>query len=644
MSVVDEIKQRLDIVEVIGEYVPLQKTGKNFKGLCPFHTEDTPSFVVFPETQSWHCFGACSTGGDLLTFIMRQENMEFPEALRFLAARAGIQLKPLDEATQERRDEFQRLYAINADAAQYYNDILLRSPQGERARDYLKQRGINRETAVVFQLGLALDRWHALETFLKKKGHDREDTLKAGLVIENDEGNVYDRFRGRVIFPIRDIRGRTIGFGGRVLDDSQPKYLNTPTTPIFDKGSVLYGIDLAASNIRESRTAIIVEGYMDVVIPHQCGVDNVVACMGTALTEEQVQILKRMTDELIFALDPDEAGVRAVEKGVDVARESLRRQIVPVPTATGLVEYKTRLDAQIRVLVLPEGLDPDELVLRDRSLWNRLVDESLPVVDYFFQLVEQEVDLSTSTGKREAVERLAPVIAAVDNVVERNHHLQHLARLVHIDERELRPLLDRSDRTDRGRSSRRRPAEHPQRPQAARRDPSGTSPAKGDLSLEDRCLALVLQDPTLLSSIIEVADLSRDTFGDSRNRQIFSSLCEFMDENASYDVDAFCDNLDSELRVHVESLVRRLQAEPSLPPDLIRGDVVKCATRLRKRHVSRLINELCFLQRDAQTEGARERVREFDQKIEQLRRTYLRIDQRFHAATFIGRAKRESRF
>lgn len=644
MSVVDEIKQRLDIVEVVGEYLPLQKTGKNFKGLCPFHTEDTPSFVVFPETQSWHCFGACSTGGDLLTFIMRQENMEFPEALRFLAARAGIQLTPLDEAAQERRDETERLYAVNADAAQYYNDLLLRSSQGERARDYLKRRGINRETAVVFQLGFAPDRWHALETFLTKKGHDRADILKAGLVVENDEGNVYDRFRGRVIFPIRDARGRTVGFGGRVLDDSQPKYLNTPTTPIFDKGSVLYGIDLAASNIRESGTAIIVEGYMDVVIPHQCGVDNVVACMGTALTEEQVQILKRMTDELIFALDPDEAGVRAVKKGVDVARKSLRHQTVPVPTATGLVEYKTRLDAQIRVLVLPEGLDPDELVLRDRSLWDRLVDESLPVVDYFFQLVEQEVDLSTSTGKREAVERLVPVIAAVDNVVERNHHLQHLARLVHIDERELRPLLDRSERTDRGRSSRRRPPEPPRRSQATTKDLTRKPTIGGDLSLEDRCLALVLQDPTLLPRVIEVANLSGDTFRDSRNQQVFSALCDFMDENASYDIPTFCDILDNELGAHIESLLQRLQAEPSLSPDLIRGDVIKCATRLRKRHISRLINDLCFLQRDAQKEGARKRVKELDEKIERLRRTYLRIDQRFHAATFIGRSKRESRF
>lgn len=644
MSVVDEIKQRLDIVEVIGEYVPLQKTGKNFKGLCPFHTEDTPSFVVFPETQSWHCFGACSTGGDLLTFVMRQENMDFPEALRLLAARAGVELRPLDEAAQERRDEAQRLYAVNGDAAQYYNDLLLRSPQGELARDYLKRRGINRETAVIFQLGFAPDQWHALETFLKKKGYDQKDMLKAGLVVENDEGNVYDRFRGRVIFPIRDVRGRTIGFGGRVLDDSQPKYLNTPNTPAFDKGSVLYGIDLAASNIRESGTAIVVEGYMDVVIPHQCGVDNVVACMGTALTEEQLQILKRMTDELIFALDPDEAGVRAVEKGVDVARKSLRRHTVPVPTATGLIEYKTKLDAQIRVLVLPEGLDPDEVVLRDRSLWDRLVDESLPVVDYFFQLVEQEVDLSSSTGKREAVERLAPVIAAVDNVVERNHHLQHLARLVHIDERELRPLLDRSDRTAEGRSAPRRSPEPRRRPQDTAKDLTKTSSIGGELSLEDRCLALVLQDPSLLLRIIEVADLSEDTFRDSRNRQVFSALVAFMDEDASYDAHAFCDGLDNELGAHVESLLQRLRAEPSLPPDLVRGDVVKCATRLRKRHISRLINELCFLQRDAQKEKAGERVRELDEKIEQLRRTYLRIDQRFHAATFIGRAKRGKRF
>ncbi|MEA3408228.1 MAG: DNA primase [Chloroflexota bacterium] len=643
MSIVDEVKQRLDIVEVIGEYVSLQKTGKNFKGLCPFHTEDTPSFVVFPETQSWHCFGACSTGGDILTFIMRQENMDFPEALRFLAAKAGVELKPLSDAAKEQRNEAQRLYAINADAAQYYNDLLLRAPQAERARDYLKRRGINRETAVVFQLGFAPDQWHALETFLKSKGYEQEQIVQAGLAAENDEGNVYDRFRGRVIFPIRDVRGRTLGFGGRVLDDSQPKYLNTPTTPIFDKGSVLYGIDLAASSIRESGTAIIVEGYMDVVIPHQCGVDNVVACMGTALTEKQVQILKRMTDELIFALDPDEAGVRAVEKGVDVARKSLRHQTVPVPTATGLVEYKAKLDAQIRVLVLPEGLDPDELVLRDRSRWDRLVDNAVPVVGYFFQLVEKEVDLSTATGKREAVERLIPVIAAVDNVVERNHHLQHLAQLVHIDERELRPLLERSGRSQRGRASFRRPPE-------ARRGPETTAgdldalPARRDLSLEERCLALVLQYPTLLPRVMEVADVSEETFQDSRNRQIFSALGGFMEEEKAYDVQAFCDSLDNELGTHVESLLQRLQAEPSLSPDLVRGDVIKCATRFRKRHISQLIGELYFLQRDAQEEGARERVRELDEKIEQLRRTYLHIDQRFHAATFVGRSKRGSWF
>jgi DNA primase len=643
MSVVDEVKQRLDIVEVVEEYVPLQKTGKNFKGLCPFHTEDTPSFVVFPETQSWHCFGSCSTGGDILTFIMRQENIEFPEALRLLAARAGVELKPLDEAAQKQRDEAERLYAVNADAAQYYNDTLLRSSQGERARNYLKQRGINRETAVAFQLGFALDEWHALETFLRNKGYEREDILKAGLVVRNDEGNVYDRFRGRVLFPIRDARGRTIGFGGRVLDDSQPKYLNTPTTPVFDKGSVLYGIDLANSSIRESGTAIIVEGYMDVVIPHQCGVENVVACMGTALTEAQVRVLKRMTDELIFALDPDEAGVRAVEKGVDVARKSLRQQTVPVPRATGLVEYETKLDAQIRVLVLPEGLDPDELVLRDRSRWDRLVDESLPVVDYFFRLVEEEVDISTSKGKHEAVERLIPVVGAVDNVVERNHHLQHLARLVHIDERELRPLLERSKRGGEKGASRRQRQKPPPRSRATTGNSVRAPSIEGGLSIEDRFLALVLQDPDLLPRVIEVADLSEDTFRDSRNRQIFSELCVFVEENATYEKDVFCARLDSELRTHVESLLQQLQAEPFSSPDLARGDVTKCATRLCKRHISRLISELHFLQRDAQKDGSKERVRELDEKIEQLTRARLRIEQRFQAATFIGRAKRGNR-
>ncbi|OGO05186.1 MAG: DNA primase, partial [Chloroflexi bacterium RBG_13_56_8] len=296
MSIVDEIKSRLDIVEFIGGYVPLQKAGRNYKGLCPFHTEKTPSFIVFPESDRWHCFGACSTGGDIFTFVMRQENMEFPQALRFLAERAGVELRPLDSAALERQDEVDRLRAANAAAAQYYHRMLMDDPQGEAARRYLTERGVTRETMSAFQLGYAPDEWHALEQYLERVGIASRDVLAAGLTTEGEDGNVYDRFRGRLMFPIRDPQGYVVGFGGRVLDeDSLPKYLNSPQTALFDKSSVVYGIDLARHSIRESGTAIVVEGYMDVVIPHQCGVTNTVACLGTALTESQIGMLKHIT-------------------------------------------------------------------------------------------------------------------------------------------------------------------------------------------------------------------------------------------------------------------------------------------------------------------------------------------------------------
>ena len=441
MSIVDEIKERLDIVEFIGSYVRLQKAGRNYKGLCPFHTEKTPSFFVFPATQTWHCFGACATGGDIFTFVMRQENMDFGEALRFLAERAGIDLHPLDQTRAKQRDELERLRKLNAAAAQYYHHILMDTPLGKAAKNYLAKRGVKPETMVTFQLGYAPDEWHALEEHLKSKGFTTEELLEAGLLSKNEKGNIYDRFRGRIMFPIRDQRGNIIGFGGRAMGDAVPKYMNTPETPLFDKSSALYGIDLARDAIRQTGQAIIVEGYMDVVIPHQCGVRNIVACMGTALTEAQVNILKRLTKKIIFALDPDAAGLRAVERGIEIAKQSMEHRVVPIPLASGLIHYEEQLAGEIRILTLPEGLDPDELILQDREHWDRLVAEALTVGEYFFQRTMEEVDLSTAKGKRAAVERFLPVIAAMDNPVERRHYLQQLARRVQVDERELFPEL-----------------------------------------------------------------------------------------------------------------------------------------------------------------------------------------------------------
>ncbi len=640
MSAVDEIRQRLDIVDVVGAYVPLKKAGANYKGLCPFHSEKTPSFIVFPESQRWHCFGACSTGGDLFSFVMRRENMDFVEALRLLAARAGVELEAVSESARQQRDALDRLREINALAADFYQHTLLAAPEGAPGRDYFARRSVTERSVAAFQLGYAPDEWHRLENHLTSRGVSREEGIEAGLLSTSESGNVYDRFRGRVLFPIRDAQGRIIGFGGRVLDDSEPKYLNTPQTSLFDKGSVLYGIDLARPSIRETGTAIIVEGYMDVIIPHQCRVTNIVACMGTALSEAHIDALKRITRTLILALDPDEAGIRAAEKGAQTAQEALGRQVVPVPGARGLIRYEERLDAEIRILMLPDGLDPDELILRDRPRWDRLVTSALPIVDFHFQLAMREIDASTAKGKARAAERLLPVIAAMDSPVERAHYTQRLARWVRVDERELLPQLDRLRNAGRRSSSRSRTsapptAEPPARSPAASRSPAG-------LSLEERCLMLMLQDPTLAAEMIATVALSEESFDDTRHREIFGRLRPLLGKpEKDLVLEELTELLDSESARQVESLLQRYHSGPPLSAEMLREDMDKCAARLRRQQILRRVEELRFVQQDAQEQGQSERVHELNAQVQQLTAECLEIERRFYAATYVGRRNAE---
>jgi DNA primase len=642
MSTVDDIKQRLDIVELIGGYVTLQKAGHNHKGLCPFHGEKTPSFIVFPDTQTWHCFGACSTGGDVFTFIMRQEGLDFTQALRLLAARAGVELAPLSVTQIALRDELDRLRALNAAAAAYYHRLLVETPAGEAARGYLQRRGVQRETMRAFQLGYAPDQWHGLQEHLRAQRYTVEEMLEVGVLTKNDAGNIYDRFRERILFPVRDERGHVIGFGGRALGEGQPKYLNTPDSPLFDKGSALYGFDLARASIRDSETAIVVEGYMDVVIPHQCGVTNVVACMGTALTGAHIDALKRITRTLILALDADEAGLRAVERGAETARQGLARRVTPVISGEGLIRYEERLDAEIRVLALPEGYDPDELILQDRARWDRLVAEALPVAEFLYRQALQSADLTTAKGKRAVVDRLLPLLAAIDNPVERSHYVQRLAQAVRVEERALLPELRRLRGEGGARPLRRAPAAAASDPDA----PAAEAPAaEAHLSpaqhLEGRCLALLLASPTLLPEVMTLANLSPDTLQDARHQQILAALMGLAQDEAAAPREILAQRLDSESYARVELLLRQLQAGPPLSPDMIREDLFKGAMRLRKLYLTRLIAELKFMQQDAQDQGPGERPRELCEMIDRLTRDYLQIDQRYYAATFGGR--RQSR-
>ena len=373
MSVVEEIKDRLDIVEVISAYVPLRKAGNLYKGLCPFHQEKTPSFVVYPDRGTWHCFGACGIGGDVFSFVMKRDNLDFREALEVLAQKAGVELTPPSAARSQQDQTLDRLREINQAAAVWFHHQLRQTPQGQTARDYLAGRGFTDATLDKFLLGYAPDGWNGLLAYLQGKNYEPADLLAAGLVIEREQPEpgrspYFDRFRHRIMTPIRDLHGHVIGFGARALrSEQQPKYLNTPQTPLFEKSSVLYGLDAARRAIRPRGKAIIVEGYMDVLACHQAGEENVVASMGTALTETQIKQLRRYTSTIVLALDADAAGQAATLRGISQAREALDREWVPVLTPTGLVRHEARLAKVVEAYLGEEEAESDGSDRSDES-------------------------------------------------------------------------------------------------------------------------------------------------------------------------------------------------------------------------------------------------------------------------------------
>lgn len=441
MTVIDDVKEKLDIVQVVSSYINLQKAGRNFKASCPFHTEKQPSFYVFPERQSWHCFGACNTGGDIFSFVMKKENVDFAEALRILAEKAGVTLVPKGVKQETEGRERERLHQINEAAAQYYHHLLLTAPAAATARAYIEKRGLTGETVRSFQIGYSPDGWEVLKQYMMDKGYTEKELLTAGLLVAREAGGSYDRFRGRLMFPIRDFQGRATGLGARALDDSLPKYINSPQTAVFDKSSILYGIDRAKSAIREKNLAVIVEGYMDVIMAHQYGENNVVASMGIALTDRQISILKRLTRNLALALDADAAGEEATLR---VAAEgAMATDVTPVPTWSGMVRYENALDAEVRVVVLPSGRDPDEVILEDKKQWQELVAKAPPILDYAIEAVAARTDLSKAREKSAAADRLLPIISDIKEPVRQAHYMQKLARVLQTDERALWGALKR---------------------------------------------------------------------------------------------------------------------------------------------------------------------------------------------------------
>jgi DNA primase len=545
MSAIDEVKQKIDIVEVVGQFAALKKAGRNLTALCPFHSEKHPSFFVYPEQQSWHCFGACNTGGDVFAFIMKKEGLDFGETLRILAQRVGVTLP--SRAPEERKEEKEEFFKVNEAAAVFFHNLLINSPAATKAKSYVEKRGFTLKTIADFQLGFALDSWDTLKNYLKEKGHSEETMTTAGLLIKGEDGRTYDRFRGKLMIPIRDIKGRVMGFGARVLDDSLPKYVNSPQSPTFDKSSTLYGIDRAATAIKKQDRAIIMEGYMDVIMAHQQGVTEAVASMGTAITENQVNILKKLSRNLILSLDADAAGEEAMLRTVG---------------------YENILNAEMRVIILPNGKDPDEVMLEDINAWQRLVDAAVPLIDFMFEKTAGKLDLTTAAGKSKAVDGLLPVLAAINDPIRQAHYLQRLAGLVKVDMNTIKASLSRLKQPATRRATMREGAKPITSIKATR--PLASS------SREEYLLALLLQYNELK---IVLEGLSPEYFESTENREIYNVWRE------AGDVVLLKERLDPTIQEHLEIIINK-----KLPGagNNIEQRCIDCACELKKKYLKNL--------------------------------------------------------
>ncbi len=425
MDEVAEIKGRLDIVDVVSEYIPLKPGGSGaFKANCPFHQERTPSFYVSRPRQSWHCFG-CDQGGDFISFVMKMEGMEFREALEHLAQKAGVTLQKFDG---EKASQKKRSHEVNDLAMRFFRASLEHLPEAEHARAYVKKRGLDDLTLDLFGIGYAPESWDVLTKALAAKGVTEQEMLLAGVVAKSDKGlGVYDRFRNRIMFPIADVHGNIVGFTGRILfeDKKEAKYVNTPETPSYRKSAVLYGLDKAKGEIRRQDLAVIVEGNMDVVGSHQYGVTNVVASSGTALTGEQLALLKRFTVNLAIAFDQDNAGNAATIRGLDLARA---------------------LDFNIKIITLPPeaGKDPDDAVRKDPQLWKDAIKQALGIMDWIYRdAFRKTPNIHAPEGKKEVAQAVLPEIKRIADPVERDHWMKKLARDLDVSESALLEAMNK---------------------------------------------------------------------------------------------------------------------------------------------------------------------------------------------------------
>lgn len=662
---IEQIKEKLDIVNEIGASVALRRAGKAYRGLCPFHDERSPSFYVFPDTKTWRCFG-CNEGGDLFTFVAKQQSLDFGEVLRTLADKAGINLgsradEPFEPSQQSQARA--RLKTMNEAAAVWFHHQLLTAASATYARSYLQTRGITNETIERFRLGYAPE-GDQLAQYLLGQDYTADEIIEAGLARRRDAdkgGGVYDYFRNRLIFTIRDSREQTVGFGARELGGGTPKYLNTPQTVLFDKSATLYALDLARETIKKQDEAVIVEGYVDAIIAHQYGYRNTVACIGSAITTKHVQHIKKLTRHLTLALDPDAAGEAATLRAIQVAQEGFDRVLVPVPVPAenrnpnlltaddnfprrkrkevapqGMIRFEEQVDADIRVLQLPDGVDPDEFIRADPPAWAEALHNALPLMDFYITTLVTGLDLHSPAGQAEAGRRLFPVLATVGDRVKQDAYVRRLAGLLRIPERDAQLELQRHRRQHLAKAS---PASGGQRPDGIGekyQNPPAPSPprnhpgsqlesrANAAQAWEEHCIGLLLSQPGTQTDICVILE-SSDFWG-TETRALYVLLAGSNGPRTRAAVDALLAEQPALLQAEAERLRQQFEAEPAMDRINLARNAKQIAFRLKRLRLSDAITEISYLQREADTQADREAAHALRAQAQRLTAARLSLD------------------
>ncbi len=609
MSTVDEVKDRIDIVDLVSESgVKLRRSGRNHTGFCPFHSNTkTPAFVVWPETGTWRCFGECNEGGDIFKFIMKKEGWDFKESLRYLAERAGVELQQFTPQQKEQAEASDNLRTLLEEVALFYHQQL-KTPAGKKTLDYLREkRGLTDETIESFTLGYSPPGWDNVLKHFTERGHTEPDLMDAGLLSENDQGRRYDRFRDRLMIPIRDARGRMAGFGARTMDpEGLPKYLNSPQTDIFDKGRLLYGLDRARKAIRSSDQAVIVEGYLDVITPHQAGFENIISPMGTALTEDQLRMIKRYTpgNHIVLALDPDAAGQKAILRGLEAARKSLDREGELGFDARGYLRHEARLQADLRVASLPDDLDPDEIVLRNPKEWEEIIALAKPIVTHVMETLAAGRDLDDPKEKSDIAAQVLPLIADLPNPIERETFRQQLARMLKVDERALIGGQAQGKRVRRIPSSKRKVVKD-QEVQQSTTSIAAVNPAR---KIEEYCLGILIRNPNLLYRLDRALQesglhaLSLEDFEYTENQTLFRAVKASLEQD---ELEAY-DHISANLPEALAELKKKLLAETEeLSPveERLLEEALRGVIKLRRLGLNESLNQLRFFQEEAQQKG-----------------------------------------